>query len=75
MRTALLLFFSLAFAASTALAQPRSVYVEDLTWPEIRDAIGAGKTTAIIYVGSTEQMVHTWRSGSTISLPIMRPGA
>lgn len=55
MRTVLLLFFSLAFTASTALAQPRSVYVEDLTWPEIRDAIGAGKTTAIIYVGSTEQ--------------------
>ena len=31
------------------------MYVEDLTWPEIRDAIGAGKTTAIISVESTEQ--------------------
>jgi creatinine amidohydrolase len=32
-----------------------SVYVENLTWPEIRDAITAGHATAIIYAGSTEQ--------------------
>jgi creatinine amidohydrolase/Fe(II)-dependent formamide hydrolase-like protein len=32
-----------------------SVYIEDLTWPEVRDAIAAGKTSAIIYAGSTEQ--------------------
>ena len=32
-----------------------SVYIEDLTWPEIRDAITAGHATAIIYAGSTEQ--------------------
>ena len=43
MRTALLVLLSLSLAASTALAQSRSVYVEDLTWPEIRDAIGAGR--------------------------------
>lgn len=34
---------------------PARVYVEDLTWPEVRDLIAAGKTTAIIYAGSTEQ--------------------
>jgi len=33
----------------------RSVYIEDLTWPEVRDAIAQGRTTALIYTGSTEQ--------------------
>ena len=43
------------FAAALAAQAPQSVYVEELTWPEIRDAIAAGKTTAIVYAGSTEQ--------------------
>ncbi len=50
--TALLL---LAFLASPLCAQTRSLHVEDLTWTEVRDAIAAGKTTAIYYAGSTEQ--------------------
>ena len=41
--------------ATPASAQPGSVMIEDLTWPEIRSAIAAGKTTAIYYAGSTEQ--------------------
>src|SRR6476660_7366486 len=41
--------------ATAASAQSRSVYIEDLTWLEVRDAIAAGKTTAIIYAGGTEQ--------------------
>jgi len=45
----------LVAAAITASAQTRSVYVEDLTWFEIRDAIGAGKTSAIVYAGGLEQ--------------------
>jgi creatinine amidohydrolase/Fe(II)-dependent formamide hydrolase-like protein/phosphohistidine phosphatase SixA len=36
-------------------AQPASLFIEDLTWPEVRQAIAAGKTTAIYYAGSTEQ--------------------
>lgn len=32
-----------------------SVLIEDMTWTEVRDAIAAGHTTAIIYAGSTEQ--------------------
>jgi creatinine amidohydrolase/Fe(II)-dependent formamide hydrolase-like protein len=32
-----------------------SVWIEELTWMEVRDAIKAGKTTAIIPAGSTEQ--------------------
>ena len=38
-----------------AFAAPASVYLEDLTWPEVRDAQRAGKTTIIIPVGGTEQ--------------------
>jgi creatinine amidohydrolase len=45
---------TLALSAPPLLAQ-RSVYVEDLTWPEVQQAIQAGKTSAIIYTGSTEQ--------------------
>jgi len=39
-------------AAATAIA---SVYLEELTWTELRDAIAAGKTTVIVPVGGTEQ--------------------
>ena len=31
------------------------MYIEDLTWPEVQQAISTGKTSAIIYAGSTEQ--------------------
>jgi creatinine amidohydrolase len=41
--------------AVPAHAQSRSVWIDDLTWTEVRDAIAAGKTTAIIFVGSSEQ--------------------
>ena len=43
------------------LAMPRpiaaadSVWLEELTYLEVRDAIKAGKTTALILAGSTEQ--------------------
>jgi creatinine amidohydrolase len=47
------LLSTLILAAAAARAQ--SVYIEDLTWTEVRDAIAAGKTSAIIYAGSTEQ--------------------
>jgi creatinine amidohydrolase/Fe(II)-dependent formamide hydrolase-like protein len=38
----------------TALAQT-SVFLEDLTWTEVRDALASGKTTVIIPTGGTEQ--------------------
>ncbi len=41
--------------AAPAHTQAMSVWIDDLTWPEVRDAIAAGKQTAIIYVGSSEQ--------------------
>ena len=42
-------------ACVEALGAQQSVYIEDLTWPEVQRAIAAGKTSAIIYTGSTEQ--------------------
>jgi creatinine amidohydrolase/Fe(II)-dependent formamide hydrolase-like protein len=36
-------------------SQVPSVWIDDLTWPEVRDAIAAGRRTAIVYVGSSEQ--------------------
>ena len=42
-------------AAAAAQGAHRPVLIEDMTWTEVRDAIAAGRTTAIIYVGSTEQ--------------------
>jgi creatinine amidohydrolase/Fe(II)-dependent formamide hydrolase-like protein len=32
-----------------------SVWIEELTWMEVRDALGAGKTTALIVTGGIEQ--------------------
>ena len=46
---------TLVFTASFASAQTRSVFIEDLTWPELRDAIAAGTTSAIIMSGGIEQ--------------------
>jgi creatinine amidohydrolase len=45
----------LATAALPAYGQLPSVWIDDLTWPEVRDAIAGGKRTAIIYTGSSEQ--------------------
>ena len=40
---------------SAAWAAPPSLFIEDMTWVEVRDAQRAGKTTVIIPVGGTEQ--------------------
>ena len=45
---------ALAVAAWPAHAAP-SVFVDDLTWIELRDRIGAGATTIIVPVGGSEQ--------------------
>ena len=42
--------------AAGAFAQPAaSLFLEDLTWTELRDQIHSGKTTIIIPIGGTEQ--------------------
>ncbi len=52
---ALVLMASPAFTQAPSLPQPGSVFLEELTWIEARDAIAAGKTTIIIPTGGTEQ--------------------
>lgn len=44
------------WGVSAALAQPpKSVFLEELTWTEVRDATQAGLTTIIVPIGGTEQ--------------------
>jgi creatinine amidohydrolase len=47
--------FGFVLLAWPSYAQVPSVFIDDLTWPEVRDAIAAGKRTAIVYAGSSEQ--------------------
>jgi creatinine amidohydrolase/Fe(II)-dependent formamide hydrolase-like protein len=41
--------------AARATAQPPSIEFELMTWPEVKAALAAGKTTALFYTGGTEQ--------------------
>ena len=51
-----LLLFCLLIGAARAQAAPSaSLYLQDLTWPELRADIQAGKTTILIPIGGTEQ--------------------
>jgi creatinine amidohydrolase len=47
----------LALPASLTLAQAKqpNVEFEMMTWPEVKEAMAAGKTTALFYTGGTEQ--------------------
>ena len=51
----LLLSLLFALMPSLCVAAPASLYIEELTWTELRDLVAAGRTTAIIPVGGTEQ--------------------
>ena len=56
MKYASLLFAGLLALAPYALGQgSASVFLEDLTWTELKQQIGAGKTTIIVPIGGTEQ--------------------
>lgn len=50
-----LLAASLALSVAAPAGAQDSVYIEELTWTEIRDAIKGGKTTVILPTGGTEQ--------------------
>jgi creatinine amidohydrolase len=54
-RLLLLPLLILNFASFADAEERRSVFLEDLTWTELRDEIGAGKTTIIVPIGGTEQ--------------------
>jgi creatinine amidohydrolase/Fe(II)-dependent formamide hydrolase-like protein len=45
----------LNFAPFAYSEERPSIFLEDLTWTELRDEIGAGKTTIIVPIGGTEQ--------------------
>src|SRR6185503_6624663 len=56
MRLFLLIFAGLLVTAPAFCAGiPDTVFLEELTWTEVRDAIRAGKTTIIFPTGGTEQ--------------------
>ena len=51
-----LVMFAVGWLPGVVLAQaPGTVFLEDLTWTEVRDALAAGTTTVIIPTGGTEQ--------------------
>jgi len=45
----------LGLATGVPAAAPASVFVDEMTWSELRDDVRAGKTTLIIPIGGTEQ--------------------
>src|SRR6476659_187769 len=47
--------FLAASPAVCAAATMGSVFIEDLTWTELRDRIAAGATTILVPIGGTEQ--------------------
>ena len=53
--SALTLAVALAFAGPLAAQDLPSVFLEELTWTEVRDAIDGGTTTIIIPTAGTEQ--------------------
>ncbi|MFO1061289.1 MAG: creatininase family protein [Dongiaceae bacterium] len=52
---AMLLGLAMLGGAAMAAPAPPSLYLEDLTWTELRDAVAQGHTTIILPVGGTEQ--------------------
>ena len=65
---------SISAAQAPSVPQPDSVFLEDLTWIEVRDAIAAGKTTVIIPTGGTEQNGPRMALGKHNYLVITRGG-
>jgi creatinine amidohydrolase len=51
----LFLLAAAALACRAAAQAPASVYLEDLTWTEVRSQLQAGATTVIVPIGGTEQ--------------------
>jgi creatinine amidohydrolase len=54
-RGLLALYVLLIGMAAAHAASPPSLYLEMLTWPELRDQIQAGRTTVLVPIGGTEQ--------------------
>jgi creatinine amidohydrolase len=54
-RLSLIVCLAIVAASPTAAQAPGSVFLEDLTWTELRDQIRAGATTILVPIGGTEQ--------------------
>ena len=54
-RVLLYLFWALIGTAAARAEAPDSVFLEELTWTELRAVVQSGKTTIIIPIGGTEQ--------------------
>lgn len=55
-KRAILILTAIFLLVATAAAQiPDTVFIEEMTWEEIRDFVKSGKTVAIIPAGGTEQ--------------------
>jgi creatinine amidohydrolase len=54
-RLLVLLVVAVLCCARMAQASTASVFLEDFTWTELRDALHAGTTTVIVPIGGTEQ--------------------
>lgn len=52
---AVIFFVAFAMAQEVLAQAASSVFLEDLTWTELRDQVHAGKTTIIVPIGGTEQ--------------------
>src|SRR5450432_4776834 len=55
-----LVLIALVLACSLLMARPaaaagESVFMEEMTWTDVRDAIAASRTTIIVPIGGTEQ--------------------
>ena len=68
-RLLLLPFLILDFAPSAYSQARPSVFLEDLTWTELRDEIGAGKTTIIVPVMTTVIGTHAIQGNASAGLP------
>jgi len=55
LRTWLLLLAMVIGIAAARAQAPASVFLEELTWTELRDLVKSGKTTIIVPIGGTEQ--------------------
>ena len=55
MHRMLLMMAVICFAGSASAQMPDTVFLERLTWDEVRDSIAAGKSVVIIPTGGTEQ--------------------
>src|SRR3954470_7895474 len=68
-------------ALANAQAKEPNVEFEMMTWPEVKQALAAGKTTALFYTGGTEQRGpqnvnggHTLMAKATVKAIALRLG-